>query len=324
VAPNQWNLAFADAKLPQRLEIVYTIDRTSITGRGDRPTFRSPSLVGFTVDHTLWSIDAPKSITLADDQATTAPVTVLKRDVLNLAGLTDILASTAGLAANAPDQGLSPILAFDASRSRAARSQVDRQRKRATTADDRKSAAVAIDAADAAQDELARKYGLQELFADIESHASIASGPPEIGEAISGNTAYTTTVFAGAGSSGALAVQSWATTSGGFATRWPAAVIILSILAGLFWLLGRPEFGQYAASQPRRLAIAVGIAWWFWLEPSIIGLGIIAVSLAVPVWHRHHRRRPRRQSPSPRTSDRGSHPAGGLVAGSSAHGRLSN
>ncbi|HEY2147715.1 MAG TPA: hypothetical protein VGH32_07240 [Pirellulales bacterium] len=324
VAPNQWNLAFADAKSPQRLEIVYMIDRTPITRRGDRPTFRPPSLVGFTVDQTLWSIDAPQSITLADNQATTAPVTVLKRDVLNLAGLTDILASTAGLAANAPDQGLSPILAFDASRSRAARSQVDRQRKRSTTADDRKSAAVAIDAADAAQDELARKYGLQELFADIESHASIASGPPEIGEAISGNTAYTTTVFAGAGSSGALAVQSWATTSGGFATRWPAAVIILSILAGLFWLLGRPEFGQYAASQPRRLAIAVGIAWWFWLEPSIIGLGIIAVSLAVPVWHRHHRRRPRRQSPSPRTSDRGSHPAGGLVAGSSAHGRLSN
>ena len=117
MAPNQWNLAFADAKLPQRLEIVYTIDRTPITGRGDQPTFRPPSLVGFTVDQTLWSIDAPQSITLADDQATTAPITVLKRDVLNLAGLTAMLASTAGLAANAPDQGLSPILAFDASRS---------------------------------------------------------------------------------------------------------------------------------------------------------------------------------------------------------------
>ncbi|HKD36805.1 MAG TPA: hypothetical protein VKB78_08385, partial [Pirellulales bacterium] len=204
VAPNQWNVAFADAKLPQRLEIVFTFDRT-IGATGLEPNFRPPSLVGFTVDQTLWSIGAAVPVALADEQGSARPITILKREAIGLKNATGILATTAGLPAGAADQGASPILAFDARLALSARSKVDGQRKRAMTAADRKSAAAEIAAADAVHDELAQKYGLQELFADLESHSLAASGPSEVGQAIRDAAAYTTSVFAGGGPSPGVA-----------------------------------------------------------------------------------------------------------------------
>jgi hypothetical protein len=165
------------------------------------------------------------------------------------------------------------------------------------SAADRNSATAAINAADVTQDDLARKYGLEELFADTESQLSSASGPSEVGQALSEDAAGVVTVFNGTGTSGTLSIAAWSTAGDQFSSRWPVALLVVSIMTALFWILGRPEFADVVASRPQRLAIAVGIAWWFWLEPSIIGLAIVAISLAAPVWRRR-RRQGRRHEPS--------------------------
>jgi hypothetical protein len=321
-AANQWNVAFADAKLPQRLGIVYAIDRTAVVSTDAMPTFRPPSLVGFAVDQTLWSIDAAMSVKLADDQESTKTITLLKRQTIDLESATTMLGSTAGLVANASEQSLSSILTFDARHAISARSEVDRQRKRATTAANRQAAATAIDAADTAREELARRYGLQELFADVESQTSTANGLLEVGQAISQDARHTATVFAGAGPSGALVVLPWAPSYHGFQARWPTALVVVSIITAVFWILGRPGVAEIAASRPQRLAIAAGVAWWFWLEPSIVGLAIVVLSLAAPLWRWRWLRIRRRDLSSSRRLGGGKSSATATAPPGSARGRV--
>jgi hypothetical protein len=54
-----------------------------------------------------------------------------------------------------------------------------------------------------------------------------------------------------------------------------AALIILLLLG-----LRRGRLVEWFTRWPHAIGVAAGLAWWLWLSPSILGWGIVLVSLA--------------------------------------------
>lgn len=289
VAPNQWSAALGVAKLPQRMEIVFQVDRAS-DGAASGPAFRAPSLIGFSVEQTLWSIESPQPVELASDQSGTKRVSSLESRLVELQAAAAMLETTASLLPNDSEQQISLFVTLVARRAMLVRSEIDRERKRFHAADENPSFDAALRAIDAARASLSRKLDLQKLFGDLSSQLHIARGPSEIIRLAGGDDDATTT-FASTDQSGSLALAPMARPNDGFASRLPTALAAALIVVGLFWLAGREEFAEAAVRWPECLVVVAGLCWWLWLAPSYIGCGIIVASIAAGFWRRRVRTR---------------------------------
>jgi hypothetical protein len=70
---------------------------------------------------------------------------------------------------------------------------------------------------------------------------------------------------------------------GNFALRLLASLAAL-LAAGLVWRIRwKGGWGDYLASCPQLVGVLVGLAWWLWLTPSILGWVIVAFSLIAGV-----------------------------------------
>jgi len=86
------------------------------------------------------------------------------------------------------------------------------------------------------------------------------------------------------GQGGPLAVEYPQLSIAGWHSRWIASACV--IMVTIAWLLAFRLawaqgwfIGACQAFGPQLLGLAVGLAWWFWLTPSLLGLGIMAASL---------------------------------------------
>ncbi len=71
--------------------------------------------------------------------------------------------------------------------------------------------------------------------------------------------------------------------------RWLAAAGWGLLVAGA-WALGRTRRAQWLTKWPHAAGVVVGLAWWLWLSPSVLGWLIVAVSLAAAAhsaWKRY-------------------------------------
>ena len=74
VAPNQWNISGGATRLPQRIEVVFVVDREDDADAPAETVHPAPSLVGFAVDHTLWSVLSPRDSRLTGEDAGPASI----------------------------------------------------------------------------------------------------------------------------------------------------------------------------------------------------------------------------------------------------------
>jgi hypothetical protein len=288
MAPNQWSVALGAVKLPQRMEVVFQFDRAGDSAASG-PAFRAPSLIGFAVERTLWSIDSPQPVELASVQPGTKRVSSLDGRLMELQAAAAMLETTGSLLPNDSEQQISQLVRLDARRAMLVRSEVDRERKRSLAAGDNQAVNAAIRAIDAAQVNLVRKFDLHKLFAGLSSESRFAGGPSEIIRLANGGD-QATTLFASANPNESLALAPMARPSNGLAARLPTALIAALIVVGLFWLAGREELAVVIGRWPQWLGVVAGLCWWLWLTPSLFGCGIIVASIAAAFWRRRVRR----------------------------------
>ena len=64
-----------------------------------------------------------------------------------------------------------------------------------------------------------------------------------------------------------------------WAGRLVAAAVYLSLIAAAAYLLRRGTLSQCFARWPHAFGIVLGLAWWLWLWPGVIGLLIVLLVL---------------------------------------------
>ena len=69
------------------------------------------------------------------------------------------------------------------------------------------------------------------------------------------------------------------TPAGDLPARLTAAVGLLAAALVLYLVASRGQVGEWLARWPHACGVAVGIAWWLFLAPSVLGLVLVAVSV---------------------------------------------
>ena len=102
----------------------------------------------------------------------------------------------------------------------------------------------------------------------VESWSSLLDRPEEVSRlSFEGNTR-------------AITVAYIETESGWLSRRLGLASMVLTFVLMLGLALHRGLLGEFFCRWPHLVCVLLGLAWWLWLWPSIIGLLIVAVSLA--------------------------------------------
>ena len=263
VAANRWLLPLGPNSLPQRIEVVFdgSVPEPDADGLMN---FDAPTLGNLPVRQTLWTISGPSGLMLQDqDLPTVTPVTPLKHDLVRLQNLTQLgeIAKNS-LAEQSPDSG-GWQQAFTRRRAAAFR---DAKRRLA-------SAGRTHEASQAA--ELLTAAEIDHPLSD----RSIGDGVTQVWLETQSRPHWSTQHFLSQ-TSGSITLASSGTENGTFSrhlalSAWLAGITFLAMIG--VW---RGTWNSLFRQWPHLCGVAFGLAWWVWLQPEILGLLVVLLSLA--------------------------------------------
>jgi hypothetical protein len=309
VDEHHWSVALGDGKLPQQMEIVFTADLPSETASSGHWLLSAPVLVDLPADQTLWSVTATTAASASGGNVAAggisgggvvgdsvadgsvpgniatavgpAPATALHQNLIRLETILQLIESAGSAPAAEPDGQFVRWLPLWAHRLLVARGAVDRCRVREGSSEAGRAADEEIHAIDVRQAKLIHRPGIGRLMAEP-SVSPLASpsadnvvdlwrqtdrdGRPVSDYLVRGFDSSLTLALPhrGLGETGRRLVSA----------LWGATIVGL-----LFWLAGRPNRWTTIVSRPAIFGIVAGLFWWLEMEPSWLGLVIVAVSL---------------------------------------------
>lgn len=280
-----WSIPLQSSTVPQRLEILVSGRFSAPVSRGSC-RFEAPSLGSLPVWQTLWSICGPAEFRaqLSGDQQ---PADVVQTDLIRLQGIAAVseLIQSLGLNSVEEPEKLAPWQALWRRRWDTCRQQI---RQELSAERLRRSAPLAAEL-----ETLDRKY--KELGTRLD-YGSGAAGPssltssldPRLWPAGSSQPRATLRCLAAPGTAAmTVLLQS--------PPRPPHRERGLTLLGGGLLVavatLGalRRWAGRLCCRWPATVGFLLALAWWLWLEPSLVGLLLLLLLLLVwwrPVWRR--------------------------------------
>jgi hypothetical protein len=255
----QWEFQLGYDELPQRIEVVFRGTMTPATTI-QRETFQVPQLIGIPVEQTLWTIRGPQHARLATSllphtrqsaqELTNARVSATQ-DLLNL---TDELAP----AVEMTGQGVS---VRDRWKERLEKQQHFAQLTRPDTQN----------AADVRPSRIP--------FARIEAAYNPRATPRFAGpESAIG--------FALQGASDRLSIDVTAPSAQPSLWNYVAAVGLLATLLLILWLTRVAWLRELLQQTPHLVGVLIGLAWWLFGTPSVIGLFVALLFAWGAIWPR--------------------------------------
>ncbi len=276
IAPNQWKVSGGAARLPQRIDIIFVIDGAAEIGNPAHD-YHAPALIGFAVDHTLWSVATPRggggSSAAAEGQA----ISSLEAELIRIQSASAMLESAGDQLSNDSSDQAARVYSTWARRLSAERGMIDRERVRLGPS----SSDAAIDAA------LRTVDGIQARLArNLQAQRNLE--PPDRTEPSDDSAAIWNRVvgqdrqwsdFSVAGPGAILTIGQERSAADSLAGRILLALACSGLIAGLFWLGQRAEFHHAVSRWPWLPGVLAGLAWWLWLSPSIAGWAIMAANV---------------------------------------------
>lgn len=296
-SPHRWTVSLAGGKLPQRLEIVFVIGRAAGGRELEEAAILAPSLIGFPVEQSLWSIEGLDAEPAAAGAAPLYAVTPLDGRLVQLKSAAGDTEAAASLLSGDSEERISQYYTFAARRYVEARGAALRQAQRSSDAPAIAQADAAIRSSDSAQALLAKRLGTQKILNDLSANQPSADSPGDLWQ-FAANEFSTPVMFSSSGFGGSLAMTPAAGHAGEFFARLFTIAMVATVIAGLFWLGGREDILDTVARRPEILGAVVGFAWWFWLSPSFAGFAVFFLSIGLAV--RRSRRRRQLAIPSGR------------------------
>ncbi|HWB00557.1 MAG TPA: hypothetical protein VG713_18820, partial [Pirellulales bacterium] len=271
VGAMQWKLALVRSSLPQRIEVVFAGKARPLSMWQGTQGIDAPSLAGMTAERTLWEVRMPDQRRIAIEGA--APQTAAAHEMVRLQALHDLM--------TIPEDELTALATDDRRRWFA------RWNERRSDVRQRLSpAAIAGGSADpsgkeASLETLDRQWSELVHRFDAAAHDGAGIAAVDSAQRTRVETALPPAAEARCAMRGAV---NTIVVVGG---RNPIASLLARIgcaaligAAGLAWSMGsrsgRRALGEWLERWSTLGIALVGVAWWLWLQPSIVGLVIVA------------------------------------------------
>jgi len=274
-----WQVPLGPMNLPQRVEIVFT-GKLPSPGTFGKQTLLVPRLGDIPADETLWTITSPPSV-IAVSSAKSRPVAPWHHELARLRNTCSLITEASQTAADDQGDTLSWYTCWARRLVAERRALAGRMAETAGTADNGRMEEdlAAVGQLEQEQKEIADRLGLslvlEELTAkDIavndaaQSWSSLLDRPLEVARlSFSGNVPAVTVAYS-------------ETESGWLSRRMGSASILVTLVVILGLALHRGLLGELFCRWPHLVGVLAGIVWWLWMWPSVLGLLIVAASLA--------------------------------------------
>ena len=288
---NRWQVPLGPKEFPQRVEIVFT-GTVSVPDAAGRMRFDSPSLEGLPVRQTLWTVSGPSLYrpgSLAGPEGVRSS-SQLELELVRLQSLKELIDQAARARAEEPEEVSSWYQAW-VRRYAASRNEVRLQSALAGPTELAGSVETELQAIAEEASQAADRLGTGDVLAHATAETPVATLPGEIWLCTLDRSQASTCCVVG-GESGPITLNYRRVEADGLSGRLVgaagmAAVILLTVVA-VRWGV----FSMLLCRWPYLLGVVAGLAWWLWLWPSVLGWGIVLVSLVASL--RWGWKRPRR------------------------------
>jgi len=288
--PNRYDLPLGPKWLAQRVEVVFRGALPLRPGAG-RQRFEAPWLSDLFVEQTLWTVSGPPEFE-PEGPAGADPRSRWRHDLLRLRTTAQLIEAAAGTE-------MDPVSTPHwyrrwARRLAATRAALLRElnaRGGPIQAQAGQAVQAAIREVDQSQSLLAARLETSQVLADCYADPWAAAGPAEL---------WRQTLPHGRGvarygfheAAPSLSTGYHRTQSDSIVYRVLGAFALLLGVAGAGWLLHRGLLRRWFAQWPALFGVAIGLAWWLWLSPSVLGWGIVLGSLGAALLSARRRSTP--------------------------------
>ena len=276
IAPNQWKVSGGAARLPQRIDIIFVVDRAADVGDPARE-YHAPALIGFAVDQTLWSVATPRAGDVSSAAAEAHAISSLDAALIRIQSASAMLESAGDQLSNESSGRAARVYSTWARRLSAERAVIDRERVRLGPSSSDAAIDAAIRTVDGIQARLARNLEAQRNL-EPPDRTEISDDAAAIWNSVIGQDRQWSDISV-AGPGAILTIGPERSAADSLAGRILLALACSGLIAGLFWLGQRAEFHHAVARWPWLPGVFAGLAWWLWLSPSIAGWAIMAASV---------------------------------------------
>jgi hypothetical protein len=276
IAPNQWRVAGGSARLPQRIEIVFAVDRSSNVA-DLQITYRGPTLVGVAVDQTLWSLTTPGDAPATSAGPELQAISSLDAELMRLQACSTMLESAADQLSNETSDQSARVYSDWLRRLSAQRAAIDRERLRIRPSASDATVEASLRTADAIRSRLERAVGTKP-----NARPADQADPPADAALVWTSVVdqeRLPSIFSTAGPPPILTIRPLRSTADSIALRVLLALACSGVVVAAFWLARRDEVRGVFARWPSLLGVLAGLIWWLWLAPSFAGWAIAGASV---------------------------------------------
>jgi hypothetical protein len=277
--PDAFRVPLARSRLPRRIEVIFTGILPSVRSDGQYH-FQAPALVGLPVEQTLWTIAGPTALK-AGEPAGAKILQPWQRELIRLKCLSVLIQSATAVGEDDPKKMMNWYRPW-AHRYLSARRSVEQTLLASGSISDTQAALLEVRAIDDDQFRLAARFGAAGILSQISSGTQ-AAGHAEDLWAWSPDPPAPTALLAFSPGVDSLALDYSPTTASDLASRLAFALALaIAVPLGAFGL-GRGRARQWLAERPHIVTGCIGMAWWIWLWPSMLGCLIVLVSVLAAV-----------------------------------------
>ena len=281
-----WKLPLSPNRLPQRVEVIALAAPGEASDVWNEFELSAPSLGELLVEQTLWTLASPpgwESVELGDGAIA---IDAIAYEGYRLKSIASLVSGLSGdMAATIPAVELADWRRKWARRLASAKASLDRRRKMARgkpeAGESRETTAL-----DQEWSEMVARAGMTDLVRQLEQANLAFDQPADLWDRTgvgAGATRHFLVHRAGPGPR----VRSLHLGETGFWQRCAAAAAVALATLLLMTAARRGVLVELVRRWPQPAIAAIGICWWLWLSPSLVGWLLIAASLAAAfLWPR--------------------------------------
>lgn len=283
--PGVWQVPLGPEGLPQKVEVVFAGAVAGSAWKEDQ-RLDAPKLGGLPVRRTLWTVTGPAMFEPGETDAA-AQVGPWSHDLAALEAANRLIESASARAAPAADETYRWYWPWIC-RLVQHRKMLEQWIVRTGQSPQAERIQEEIDTVSRQQSEIAQRLGLGQTLAQA------SDNPPENADASELWTWWSQRQQAATRCAFSEGVDSITLTyrraePSRMQPRLASAAGLSLLVLSTLWVLKRGTLAEWFRRWPCAVGVVVGLAWWLWLAPSILGWGIIFVSLAaglLPRWRR--------------------------------------
>jgi hypothetical protein len=278
---NRWNVWLGDNKLPRHLEVIFVVNHSQLDGK--TLLLSAPALVDLPIDRTLWTVWSPAAAGVGTPMENTSVSPLqLQQDRLKSAAASLDTASNL-LLDESPDDVARWYVPWQR---RFAASRANLVIAKVAGSADAHSTESELNAIDQQQTKLSHKLIGVKQDADAAAELSRITDWLHLATLEERPDHHATLALVTAADR-SLAVEYPQWNLGGVPWRSIAAAGIGLLTIGCLFALRLTRLAAWRLRlSPQLLGVSIGLVWWLWLTPAIVGPAIIAISL-FSMWQSH-------------------------------------